>query len=341
MRKVAYLLGAGASAQRLPVIASMSAVILEQVEWLKNEVRTMALGPAGSIAELNGKLDKYLGALDDLAVESVKYVSVDTYARWLSNDRKLSEIKAALSTFFAIEQFRKGYDPRYESFVSTLLDHDEKAINKDAVILTWNYDQHLAQVLKRATGSSSVRDVMRQHSITTLHRLQKMNITDYHVLHLNGIAGMYGRGTDHPILDRYEPGSLTASNLNVWLSQFELLSQERYTSSDSPTNLMCYTWEAPDVSDPFWNGITASLADVEKVVVIGYSFPDLNRAIDRRLLLSMSKLTEVVVQTRADAMDGIMTKLQMILPELQDRLVPYPLVHEFYVPNELITATEG
>jgi len=268
-------------------------------------------------------------------------VSVDTYARWLNNDWKLSEVKATLSTFFAIEQFRKGYDPRYESFVSTLLDHGEKKLNSDAVILTWNYDQHLAQVLMKSTGSVSLKNVMRQHSITTLYRLQDQQITDYQVLHLNGIAGMYGRGQDYPILDSYEPDNLTLQNLHSWLGHFETLSMEPHNLKGSPINLLCYSWEALPVSHIFWEGVTKSLNDVEKLVVIGYSFPDLNRAIDRRLLLSMSKLKEVVVQTRADAMDGIMTKLQMILPELKDRLVPYPLVHEFYVPNELITATKG
>jgi hypothetical protein len=99
MRKVAYLLGAGASAQRLPVIASMSAVILEQIEWLKNELPSEISALVGARPDLNSQLEKYLKSLNDIAVESVKYVSVDTYARWLNNDWKLSEVKATLSTF--------------------------------------------------------------------------------------------------------------------------------------------------------------------------------------------------------------------------------------------------
>lgn len=117
---------------------------------------------------------------------------------------------------------------------------------------------------------------------------------------------------------------------------FQHIIDERCHGSNGSCTLS-YAWEAidPKRQTP-WNPLEDRFSEVEQLIVIGYSFPDFNRAVDRRLIKSMGTLKEIVVQTSPTSMVGILTKLRMVFPEHKDKLVPYELTHEFYVPNELL-----
>lgn len=341
MAKVVYLFGAGASAQRLPVIANMTSFIERQIEWI--EKNAGGVNDADTHQQIGktsrGLLLEYRDALKKLPEEVAPYATIDLYARWLETNRdhpKLDRFKATVITFFAIEQYINGFDPRYEGFFGSILDHRARKLPDDVVILTWNYDQHMAMALARAGQHSDLGEVMGQHGIRTLYRLTRGQVDDFRILHLNGIAGFNARATDRPMHDyingRDRGWGTPLDNMAYF---FGMLYHDRFSDGEGQM-LLSYSWEALAESKTPWEKVTAALADADELVVVGYSFPDFNRLVDLKLIAAMKDLKRVVIQSPQSSIEGLLIKLRMIAPELESKLVPYPLIHEFYIPNRLL-----
>lgn len=267
------------------------------------------------------------------------YATIDLYARWLQTNRdlhRLDRFKAVLITFFAIEQYSNGFDPRYEGFFGSILDHANRKLPEDVVILTWNYDQHIAMALARAGQHSDLNEVMQRYGIRTLWRLSKGQVSDFKVLHLNGIAGFNARACDRPmhdyIGDKCHTRGIPLDEISYF---FGMLFHDRFSSSEGQM-LLSYAWEALEDRGTPWDKVIAQVQDVGELVVVGYSFPDFNRLVDLKLIAAMQGLKRIVVQAPPDAVDGLLIKLRMIMPEHADKLIAYPQTREFYVPNQLL-----
>lgn len=331
-------MGAGASANALPTIRDMQERFQRHYDWVVIELKDLEAGPPMpfTLEDLPNRIKLYLEQLQRVSEASKAFVSIDTYARWLGQDSlELDSLKAVLNTFFAIEQQIEGFDPRYESFVSTTMDFQIGRFRQGMTILTWNYDQQLAMALRRVRGWSHVSHVMNDQGIRSLYHVAKYPDSEWRVLHLNGHAGVHSRGKDGPIYDFQPNDSTQLTRWAHWMFWFDRILFQRSKRNDSPC-MLSYAWEATANDRHVWERVAAQLSEVEKLIVIGYSFPDFNRPIDRRLIKSMGALKEIVVQTSPTSMAGILTKLRKLFPEHKDKLVPYELTHEFYVPNELL-----
>ena len=267
------------------------------------------------------------------------FATIDLYARWLQTNQDLSRLyrfKAVLITFFAIEQYYNGFDPRYEGFFGSILDHTNRKLPEDVVILTWNYDQHIAMALARAGQHSSLSEVMQRYGIRTLWRLAQGQVLDYKVLHLNGIAGFISRAHDRPmhnyIGDKCHTRGIPLDEMAYF---FGMLFHDRFSSGDGQM-LLSYAWESLSDHGTPWEKVIAQVQDVVELVIVGYSFPDFNRLVDLKLISAMHGLKRVVLQAPPDAIDGLLIKLHMIMPEHTDKIIPYPQTREFYVPNKLL-----
>jgi hypothetical protein len=340
MSKVVYLFGAGASAQRLPIIATLTDSIGRQIEWIeKNESGVNDSDQHQSLGRTSrALLLEYRDTLKRLPEEVAPYATIDLYARWLETNRdfpKLDRFKATVITFFAIEQYIHGFDPRYEGFFGSILDHGRRKLPDDVLILTWNYDQHIAMALARAGQHSDLGEVMQQHGIRTLFRLTRGQVEDFRILHLNGIAGFNARAQDRPMHDSVNGRSNWGKPLEEMAYFFGMLYHDRFTNGEGQM-LLSYSWEALAESKTPWEKVTTAVAQADELVVVGYSFPDFNRVVDLKLIAAMKGLQRVIIQSPKASIEGLLTKLTMIAPELESKLVPYPLVHEFYVPNRLL-----
>lgn len=341
MTKVAYLLGAGASAQRLPVIANMTSRIAQQLKWLEGKMEQVddQHGHTSLGKTSRALLMEYCTELSKLPDLVAPYATIDLYARWLQTNRdfrRLDDFKAVLITFFAIEQYSNGFDPRYEGFFGSILDHSNRKLPDDVVILTWNYDQHIAMALARAGQHSDLNEVMQKYGIRTLWRLSKGQVSDFKVLHLNGIAGFNARACDRPmhdyIGDRCHTRGIPLDEIAYF---FGMLFHDRFSGGEGQM-LLGYAWEALEDHETPWEKVATRIQGIEELVVIGYSFPDFNRLVDLKLIAAMKGLKRIVLQAPTDAIDGLLIKLRMIMPENADKVIPYPLTREFYIPNQLL-----
>jgi len=99
-----------------------------------------------------------------------------------------------------------------------------------------------------------------------------------------------------------------------------------------------FAWEK---DDQFIEGVIPLVKDAKVLVVIGYSFPYVNRAVDRRIVQSMDALRNVYIQDKAAS--DVVQSFETLLSENQQkgvsqrliRVHPRTSVSQFIIPNEL------
>lgn len=180
MAKITYLLGAGASANTIPIVANFHQRLKEITSYLLS-----CLPPESSIYKkpfiipdnLVNNLNEIIDELQWLIESSKNYYTIDTLAKkyYLTNNwNDLNRLKKCLVTYFTIEQslyieskYQEGYtfkkaplDMRYDSFIASIsnkindtnpkiADRITLKINDDIKILSWNYDVQFELSLQR------------------------------------------------------------------------------------------------------------------------------------------------------------------------------------------------
>ena len=165
--RITYLLGAGASAQKLPIVNGMNT----RLETWCNQFIPDFINQFGSliIPNRNGEtIGDGLKILKDdfswLLTESTGYLTIDTLAKkyYLTNEPdSLLKLKAILSIFFTLEQVRVGVDPRYDLFWASVLESEmaEFRDNSGMNIISWNYDSQVEKSLMKFSTNREFRNV--------------------------------------------------------------------------------------------------------------------------------------------------------------------------------------
>ena len=99
-----------------------------------------------------------------------------------------------------------------------------------------------------------------------------------------------------------------------------------------------FAWEK---DDQFINSVIPLVKDAKTLVVIGYSFPYVNRPVDRKLVQSMDALRNVYIQDMVAS--DVQQSFETLLSENQQkgvsqrliRIHPRTSVSQFIIPNEL------
>ena len=191
MTNITYLLGAGASANTIPVVTTMVGRIREFYEWI-DSIRYGTINEfdpepyrseAGRLKrEHNMRLEHLSNELKWLVNEASNYQTIDTLAKkfFLTDKISLRRLKHALVFYFVLEQliptknksyffrgeFMKKNELRYDSFFATLLGKkgEQLIINPQVKVLTWNYDVQIELSLRRFTNLI-VEDVKTSYQI--------------------------------------------------------------------------------------------------------------------------------------------------------------------------------
>jgi|GEM_PF-897519 len=190
-KKITYLLGAGASANAIPVVAYMNKRILEIISYI--EARGNSRVVKECLTTLGVEINDYDRLFKDiteelrwLQQESVDYYSIDTLAKryYLTEDDRYMRLKKALILYFTFEQYlnvfaqndaneyqfkKSQIDKRYGNFIAAIankkypisgsnhngLDASSLGfeLNRNVKILSWNYDVQFELSLKQFTGT--------------------------------------------------------------------------------------------------------------------------------------------------------------------------------------------
>lgn len=255
--KTLYLFGAGASAQKLPVINNFHKHLnlTKENEYYKDKIDW----DDPFIKDLNEVYFK------ELLRTIHNYGSPDTYAKICYEQRKvkglISSVKMHLGAYFAFAELYLGLaDTRYQNFIARHYTEME-GFNPNIKILTWNYDAQFE------IAQQNIEDV-------------DVFIEDQNIIHLNGnyystCAYNLFKVYKHPpfLLPRLT-GIDSTSDFKRVLSEIVNVAIEGIKFAFEQGD---YLIDRIDKFAPFFD-------ECEYLVCIGYSFPDFNRTIDRYIL---------------------------------------------------------
>ena len=312
--RLGYYIGAGASANSLPVVKDMPCLLRE----LANKIVTCA-----ERDNLNGRMEEIVGDLRWLADSSEGFTSVDALARYChfrADTEQMTRLKKTLVAFFLLEQARRSVDPRYRDFLSYLGQLDERqnvAMPTDVRVISWNYDMQFEKAYAEFLPPDAYSKVA-----TALQVVPGLGDGGYcskcfSIVKLNGTASME-LSSEHVLSRRY---TLLISDFDDTLKQ--LVS--RY--GEDIAHYVNFAWE----DDEFRSDALERVERVETLVVIGYSFPLVNRAVDQDVLTYRLRPEKLYVQAGANG------------PAVKERLVGLGVdaeavsvvedVDQFYIPD--------
>ncbi len=357
-KKIGYLLGAGASANKVPIVSQFEKVLKQYLATV-SEFKLKVKGPVppfnSDLSYENAKKE-YISDINWL-IEGVKHhYSIDTFARKLylqgdyNNYRKL---KLLLNEFLIYIEHTQGVDKRYDAFFAALLDKDshDNLVLPDFTMFTWNYDRQaelsLAQFMKKSTKAVGEeftflpRDAksknVDQYSDGFMH--VKLNGSSGYLEYKNEIGSLeydYDLvGTDENKRYNLLYKSIDRHYNGINFIQGPLIKDE-VADSYKFDPMINFSWENPGYTDGLRKLALNKATSIEILVVIGYSFPTFNRKLDSDLLQAMVDLEKIYLQIPPENIDEVQQRLEPLLsPQQEVQIDQRSQTGEFYIPFEM------
>lgn len=349
MKNITYLFGAGASANCLPTYGNFSRRFNTFHKFV-NQLNISDFPKDYKDAHTN-----LLNSIKKLQEEFLYHNTPDTIAKKYFHSNKtelLKTLKIILILFFVFEQDfhypfnlleesntkthidnKDKIDKRYDAFIASILKPIEGKLEflEGVNILTWNYDIQIEKVYSNY-AKRTIRNIQKQlQSLPDINGNSYKIMNTLSVLHLNGLAyaecehleGLHEKNLHTQILSLYD-------NL-IW-------------GTDSVAGglpLLTFAWE--NLKEDFTlkrNDLLENAIKVAKethaLVICGYSFPIFNRAIDMKLLKSMSNLEHVYLQT--PAAKEIKPLLSQMLEgrTIDNKIEDLGYWNQFYLPEQFL-----
>ena len=354
MKNITYLIGAGASVQAIPVVSAMVPRMIKFRDFVYhsskgNETKKEAL-------------TNFYEDLSDLIQNTENHTSVDAYMRELAlsdDGPKFMRMKNALICYLFFEQLKKPddfmippekspntiddvenvsaimkdiirtQDRRYNTFLGSLLDDSLKALPNNVNILSWNYDMQFELAYSRMCRTN-LQDAQKKLQIFPSKSLSPL-LDSSTLIKLNGTAGLAqkirGDGFENifdVVGDEFEHG------LGYMLNFFEK-SRHRYFDYDPA---FYFAWEKEEVAKQARNLASSIMSKTNILVIIGYSFPDFNRLIDREVL-SKSNLEKIYIQVPESDYNIVSQNFLDRYPNGRGKVEHQGGLQKFYLPPEI------
>lgn len=310
--KITYLFGAGASAKVIPIYSKSSYNNFTQE--LKEFVQNFIL----QNSSINNKFRppfSLLNQIEKILKDSEEEDTLDYLARTyhlrndMSSDYKLIILKCLISLFI---QYKQSYltqgkinrDKRYENLLSKILvpSNPMPIIPKEISFLTWNYDNQLELALAHFSQSDlSLENICLKYEISpsSIDLVQnKIDYSFYRHIKLNGHAGYFifpdSLNVTHKIRTYHDSDGI---------NDFQFRIEQSLLPFTNMTNnlrfLINFAWEYPAnvYSNLAVKNALNVIANTDKLIIIGYSFPDFNENIDRMLLSKIKPHSTIYYQT--------------------------------------------
>ena len=345
MNKVTYLIGAGASyGERGPkgvnYVKRGIPIVNEMVDGIDYVISNLSAKPQSK------DIETIISHMNELKQHCAEYPTIDTYAKMLFTTKRTKEyerLKRQLSVYFLLVQEPNRRDIRYDGFIASLIDENTGKL-PNINVLSWNYD---------AQFEFAIADYVPKHdklaSITAFlnerNKVFKMNpfISDdrFALVKLNGTAFFEQTKSGTTLqFGNYRGDYWDGIPDNSKYEIFEdFLAHAEYENGPYECGLS-YAWEHyATLEEEFFDDLKQKLANTETLVVIGYSFPYVNRQVDRMLFEYMPQLQTIYIQDRNFL--EVEERLQAVTYSVYKRPFPHDHIHstdncsQFLIPNEL------
>lgn len=329
---ITYLLGAGASANEIPVVNAFGS----ELEKFKNKlIENFQINDNyfdSSNQQINITVyqakEKLIKDYEWLIEESKKFSTIDTFAKKLcitGETESYSKLKFLLSYFLTAIQSPQKNDKRYDNLFAALIGiKDRKAyLPGNISIISWNYDLQTEISIAKFLNKKLDRDFLEH--VQNSSALESISQEKFNLVKLNGTAGFYNESNkrifDFEISNFLESQKNTKQELNKYLKRI----------SKSNETLLSFSWDKELFLD---NGrIIASnlIKESNFLVIIGYSFPVFNREIDKELLKQIPVNSKIYIQDKLNSIKIMETVGEMSnLSEKNIKIIES--VDEFYIP---------
>ena len=272
--QITYILGAGASANALPVIKENSN---KGILGLTSQIKHFVEQQTSTFLTRNADWDsRNIQVLKEIVEKCTEFGTPDLYAKFLletGDDDNYHLLKSLLSIFFKHKQeIEQCFDYRALSFLTTI--SENKKIPKNIKIISWNYDSQIemaAARLKKFRSNTSKR-IDGFSCWPNTRDGDERNSGQPFLLHLNGVAGTVYSQRDF----------------------YEVIGQHHnFDSYQNKEHLLSFAWEDETRSEKriFTEQRLTVACEIAKgteiLVVIGYSFPFFNRKLDKEIIKAM------------------------------------------------------
>lgn len=336
MSKIIYLLGAGASygertkdANGKPISGRIERglPVVNELEAAIDHLCTK-IGPDHMTLSETPQYPKLYEELTWLRDKCKEYPTIDTYAKKLSitmQDKEMTRLKNALAAYFSLEQQREKRDLRYDGFAAALIQEGGN-LPDNVSILSWNYDCQMEFVLNDfALKPMPITRLWLNNNIGGKGVLTPQQFDHSVFYKLNGTA-LFSAVYDHRNLVDAE--NYTYEKLNTILTE----NSGKWQSNIS------FAWEE---DEKVMETIEKVVSDAEVLVIIGYSFPFVNRKIDKAIINGMASLRHIYIQDKSA--EDVKQSIEAVLNEKQEqdlhdkrlRIDIKTAVNQFIIPNEL------
>jgi len=356
--RVTYYLGAGASANAIPMVSQIRHYYLPFLNFLEGEIKK-TLSPNFDIYD--SKLFFDFQHITSLLKE---HYSPDTFARklWLNSQfSDLERLKLYLSIFFywaehkykpqifSLDDFKVDglkpvtgeIDNRYDPFLANFLekeeDGDDLRFPLNINIVSWNYDTQVERAYAKFCGGLNNYGIRR--GLLTYPKIYGWNYPPElsRFIKLNGCSGLI-------VLKDKQKNDMVVSPLTdfpnnpreVQRMPRELLNYFDNSLSEKSTwrSSISFAWETDNpASQEALKEAREIFSKTDILAIIGYSFPDFNRLVDKDLFSFLPKHCKIYYQApEADVYD-LIDKLKVICKV--ENVHPVKNTDQFHIPFEL------
>lgn len=317
-KNITFFLGAGASRYACPIWK-------EQGQKMLNLAR-ICLGDSVKKFDTlaNDFNDEYMSLAWEIGyfgTKALEYGTIDTYAKRLflneSHD-ELAKLKLAVSVFFTtwqmsedreLKSFDNFYfqpiDKRYFSLMASVLERSLSGIRikENIKFVSWNYDLQIEHTFKSFQSDSCSWDRIQD--------LLKFSLTEdkgdrLEICHLNGYHGFYESQGKREVRFLGRTDSMKPEEIVKDLSH---LSKGHDRWQLSLRNHINYAWESNEYADRIREESKKIFAETDILVIIGYSFPNFNKEIDKELFASLNTQCSKIYYQDPNASESFIEQL--------------------------------
>lgn len=336
---ITYYFGAGASTGAIPVVNNFKEdmdVIDNKVDFYLNKLHGTSDAMYLKYMDESSKLVSFLYRdLKDLKNILSNHISFDTYARiqYLRNNvREIKKLKYALSVYLTILQIINKTNPRYESFLASIieLNEDDVFLPETVNFISWNYDMQLEKAIAELLGYKNHNAVYQILNVLPgMKKEIKSNIP--FLIKLNGTAAFHYRFDQSIDLIEYLFTKNDKDGLKEIIDYYN-----KITLNPNMNAPFSFSWETEDkMVEASRKKAAEIISATEILVTIGYSFPVFNRKIDRELLSLGNRIKKIYVQNDTKDIDSVLVRLSSLLDRTVE-IIAVRDVEQFYIPFELV-----
>lgn len=365
MNNVTYYLGAGASANALPLYSNFKIRLEVFKDFITHFVNK-------EDKDMVAKADLYLNSLDELILDlsdsetsTLDALANELYLRKTTGTLlNFNKLKYLVSDFFVFEQLRKSFssyrtqykdvesltgyvhydnnitnqvnthvDKRYRSFITSELQGEK--FPREINFISWNYDIQLELGYRRVRGYSLDSAQEDLQVFPSPNCIKGIDINESSVIKLNGTAGIYYSDNKSIKLENFVGGDGSFQESYIWYMLDVFNSNSSRIFGGYPFFTFSFEKERKEFTEKAINYAIEIMRKTSTLVVIGYSFHPLNRSVDLRVFEEIPRLNNIIVQVPSETEFGkIKYNIEKILRK-SVLITHNPYINDFIASNNV------